>query len=56
MREQVEELKNELQGSFDYNSRLMPEADSKDRKEYQLENFVLARVIQRLEQVLKEED
>ena len=56
MREQVEELKDQLQSSFNYNSRLMPEADSKDRKEYQLENFVLARVIQRLEQVLKEED
>ena len=56
MREQVEELKEQLQGSFDYNMRLMPEADSKDKKEYQLENFVLARIIHRLEQILKEEE
>ena len=56
MREQVEELKDQLQDSFNYNSRLMPEADSKDKKEYQLENFVLARIIHRLDQILKEEE
>ena len=56
MREQVEELKNQLQSSFNYNYRLLSEADSKDKKEYQIENFLLARIIHRREQILKEED